>query len=292
METLAPVPFSYTSFDGLTLRAFRYGSDTAPLKVLCMHGLTRNHKDFEPLIEILQQRSDLDCQFIAIDTRGRGESQYDENTRNYIPPVYVRDVLTLLDELGIDKLALIGTSMGGIMSMLMMPLIGNRALGVVMNDIGPVVEPVGLRRIGNYVGDNKPLPDFSAAVAAVAKRNSHVFPKFVDEDWQQFARRTCREQKDGTVMLDYDPRLVESFSTAPVTALTRFYSWRLFARMRRCPLLLIRGQHSDLLSDRVAQRMIRRHGNGKLVTVPDVGHAPILNEPEATTAIGDFLASL
>jgi len=292
MEPLAPTPFSYTSFDGLNLKAFLYGEDSAPLKVLCMHGLTRNHKDFEPLITILRQRSDLHCQFIAVDNRGRGESDYDDNTRNYIPPVYVRDMLTLLEALSIDKLALLGTSMGGLMSMLMMPLIGDNVLGVVMNDIGPVVEPVGLRRIGNYVGHNAPLPDFAAAVAAVAKRNGHVFPKFDEKDWEQFARRTCREREDGSVMMDYDPRLVDAFSTAPVTAVGRFYSWRLFSRMRRCPLLLIRGQHSDLLSDRVARRMVRRHGKAELVTVPDVGHAPILNEPEAASAIGEFLAAL
>jgi len=285
-------PIPYTSFDGLQLQAFSYGPQSATLTVLCMHGLTRNHKDFEPLIELLQQHRELDCRFIAIDVRGRGESEYDLNTQNYIPPVYARDVLTLLNHLQLHRFALVGTSMGGLVSMLMMSLVADRIVGVVMNDIGPEVEPVGLQRIGSYVGDNEPLPGWEAATAAVAQRNHRVFPGFTEADWQAFARRTCRELEDGTVMLDYDPRLVESFRSAPVTAVGRFYSWRLFTRMRHSPLLLIRGQHSDLLSDRVARRMIRRHGDARLVTVPDVGHAPLLNEPIAEAAIRDFLLDL
>jgi pimeloyl-ACP methyl ester carboxylesterase len=276
---------SYQSFDGLTLNAYQYGSEKDRLTVLCLHGLTRNHKDFEPMI------TELDCQynFLAVDVRGRGTSDYDPDSKNYIPPVYVRDVLSLIEHLQLEQFAIIGTSMGGIMSMLMMPLIGKQVLGVVLNDIGPAVEPVGLRRIGNYVGRNMEFADWDSATAAVLKNNQRVFPSYSLSDWRAFAERTCRQRSDGTVVMDYDPRIREAFRSVPAIGFARFMAWRLFAHMQSVPLLLVRGQTSDLLSDRNARRMVRRHGNARLLTVPDAGHAPMLDEREAVMEIRLFL---
>ena len=283
-----PDAIRYKSFDGLDLVAFSYGSQTPDLTILCLHGLTRNHKDFEPMIARLEGN----FRFIAVDVRGRGESQYDPNPQNYIPPVYVRDVLSLLEHLQLKRIAIIGTSMGGIMSMLLMPLISNYIVGVVMNDIGPAVESGGLKRIGNYVGKTRMLPDWQAAADAVRATNAAAFPAFTDADWMAFAKRTCRENSDGSVSFDYDPRIAEAFNPNPAPPAAQFMAWRLFARMKKRPLLLIRGEKSDLLSARVARRMLRRHTGAKLVVVPGVGHAPLLNEAEVIPAIQEFLKTV
>lgn len=282
-----PSVIRYTSFDGLALQAFSYGEDDAPITVVCLHGLTRNHKDFEPMIEALG----LDYRFVAIDVRGRGASEYDPNTQNYIPPVYVRDVLTLLDILQ-RRVVLIGTSMGGIMSMLLAPLIPDRIIGVVMNDIGPEVKPAGLRRIGKYVGKAQPMPDWETAANAVKLFNVMAFPHYTDAEWMAFARRTCRERDDGSVILDYDQRISESFVSAAAPPTAQYLAWRLFSRLKKFPLLLIRGETSDLLSDRVAKRMLRRHTKANLVEVPGVGHAPLLNEPVVIETLRPFLENL
>ncbi len=272
--------------------AYRYGSCASGLTVICLHGLTRNHKDFEPLISALFNSHSSPHEFIAVDVRGRGTSDYDANSSNYIPPVYVRDVLSLVDHLQLDKFALIGTSMGGIMSMLMMPLIGDRIAGVVLNDIGPSVEPVGLGRIGNYVGNDTEFADWESAAVAVKRNNHRVFPQYSDAQWMAFTQRTCRQRSSGKVVMDYDPRIKEAFRSVPAIGLARFMAWRLFAHMRKVPLLIIRGQTSDLLSDRNARRMVRRHGSAQLITVPGIGHAPMLDEPEVVPEIATFLKQL
>lgn len=279
------IPF--TSFDGLALKAFSYGPEDAAHTVLCLHGLTRNHKDFEPMIEAL----DLDCRFVGLDVRGRGESQYDPKPMNYIPPVYVRDVLTLLDILQ-TRVVLIGTSMGGLMSMLLAPLIPDRIIGIVMNDIGPEVRPSGLRRIGKYVGRSQAMADWQAAAASVKMFNEAVFPAYDDDDWMAFARRTCREREDGTVIMDYDPHIADSFVSAAPPPTAQYLAWRMFSGLKKFPLLLIRGETSDLLSDRVARRMLRRHTKARLVEVPGIGHAPLLNEPVVIASLRPFLLNL
>jgi len=278
----------YKSPDGLSLYARCYGPLDAPLTALCMHGLTRNHKDFEPMIEALGGR----YRFIAVDQRGRGKSDRDPVTEHYTPATYVGDMLALLNTLGLQRVALIGTSMGGLMSMIMMKAMPERVRGVVLNDVGPVFETRGLDRIASYVGSVEPLSGWDAAAASVGRVQADVFPTYTAEDWMAFARRTYRELDDGRVVLDYDPAITQTVGQVRPGLLTRIAMWRLFKAMSAVPLLIIRGETSDILSEKTAQKMRRRHPDAKFVTVPRVGHAPILDEPEAVSAIGEFLHKL
>ena len=276
----------YTAPDGLKLFARAYGRESAPLNVLCMHGLTRNHKDFEPMIAALGDR----WRFIAVDVRGRGRSAWDPDAGHYAPPVYVQDMKALLDHLGIERAALIGTSMGGLMAMLMMKTMPERVAGVVLNDIGPAVDKAGLRRIGGYVGKSAaPVADWESAARAVAAVQGPLFPGFTHDDWLDFAKRTFRQQDDGRLVLDYDPAIAASLGKVRAGPLMRFAMWRLFRAMSAAPLLVIRGQLSDILGAKTVDKMLHQHPDASAVTVPNVGHAPVLNEPEALSAIAAFL---
>lgn len=278
----------YVSHDGLNLVAYSYGPEDADFTVLCMHGLTRNHKDFEPMIACLNPA----YRYIAVDVRGRGESEYDSNPYNYVPTVYASDMVTLLDDLGIEKVALIGTSMGGLISIVLMKMIPERILGVVLNDIGPAVIKKGIVRITNYVGKSLPFQNWDSAVKSVKEYNQVAFPHFNDADWLAFAKRICRENKNGEVVFDYDPRIYKAFRVNRISFMTTYFAWRLFEAMAAAPLLIVRGSLSDLLSDQTARQMLKKHGNAELVTVQDVGHAPLLNEPVVIEAVSTFLSEL
>lgn len=282
-------PIEYTSKDGLKLYATSRGPSDAALTVLCMHGLTRNAKDFDPMVDAIGEDR---YRFIAVDVRGRARSQYDPNPENYSPVIYAGDMAVLLDTLGLRKVALIGTSMGGLMSMLMMKSIPERISGVVLNDIGPQLETAGLKRIAGYVGDIVPLENWQAAADAVARVQADAFPGKQGQFWMDFAKRTFRELDDGRVVLDYDPAIAASLKKIKAGPVTRFAMWRLFTAMKRAPLLVVRGAISDLFSAKTASLMVRRHPDAKEVVVPNVGHAPILDEPEAVAGISAFLAKL
>lgn len=278
----------WTSANGLSLYARSYGPEDAALTVLCIHGLTRNHKDFEPMIAALPGR----FRFIAVDVRGRGRSGFDPEPDNYTPQVYAKDMGLLLDKLGLARVALIGTSMGGLISLMMMRKMPKRIAGVVLNDIGPVVEKDGIARIAGYAGKVAPVTDWASAAAAVKTIQGAAFPDMPDERWMDFARRTYRELPDGQVVLDYDPNIARGLGKVKPGALTNFAMWRVFSGLKKAPLLIVRGGTSDILSDKTAQEMVRRHGDARLATVPRVGHAPILDEPEAVSAITEFLTRL
>lgn len=278
----------YTSQDGLNLYARERGPEDAPLTVLCMHGLTRNHKDFDPMIDAL----DAPWRFISVDVRGRGLSDRDPDPGNYTPMVYARDMRALLDQLGLQRVALIGTSMGGLMAMVMMKMMPKRIAGTVLNDVGPQLENAGLTRIASYVDAVEPVEGWPAAAAAVERAQSAVFSDYGPEDWLAFAQRTYRELEDGRVILDYDPAITRTVGDVRPGWRTRFAMWRLFSSMKKKPLLILRGETSDILSEKTANRMARRHKNAMIVTVPRVGHAPMLDEPAAVDAIRGFLDQL
>lgn len=278
----------YTSPDGLSLYAKSYGPEDAPLTVLCMHGLTRNHKDFEPMIAGLGGNR----RYIAVDVRGRGHSPKARNPDHYTPAIYAQDMIALIDQLGVARVALIGTSMGGLMSMVMARLAGPRILGAVLNDVGPVLEQAGLDRIAGYAGKVEPFDTWSDAASAIARTQSDVFPEYGHDDWMAFARRTCRETEDGSVVFDYDPAITRTVSDVRPNWRTRFSMWRLFGATKQFPLLILRGETSDILSEKTVARMVRRHPDARRITVPRVGHAPILDEPAALEAIDAFLVHI
>ena len=278
----------WTSADGLSLYAKSYGPEDARLTVLCLHGLTRNHQDFEPMIAALPAH----YRFIAVDVRGRGKSAHDPQPDNYDPRIYAKDMGGLLDKLGLARVALIGTSMGGLISILMIRTMKERVAGIVLNDVGPVVERDGIARIASYAGKVRPVTGWESAADAVKTIQGAAFPDMPEERWMDFARRTYKELPGGEVVLDYDPNIARSLGKVKPGALTNFFLWHVFGATKKAPLLVVRGEMSDILSARTAELMVKRHPDARLATVPRVGHAPILDEPQAVSAITDFLARL
>lgn len=278
--------------DGLAL----YARDYAPLApetgapVICLHGLTRNSRDFEviaPRIAALGRR------VLAPDMRGRGKSANDPDPAHYVPAVYAQDVLALMDRLAIPRAVFIGTSMGGLIAMMLATSAPDRIAACVLNDVGPRLDAAGLSRIAGYVGHVQPAPDWNAAAEAVRTTNGAAFPNRLDDGdfWLAFARRTFRMREDGQLELDYDPHIALAFADfdadAPPPDLTP-----LFAALAQKPLLSLRGELSDLLSQEVVDEMRALKPDLESVTVPGVGHAPMLDEPEAWDAVLDFLAKI
>lgn len=275
---------TYTAAGGsLELFARDYPGEGPAL--LLMHGLTRNSADFEPLAERLAGRYRL----IVPDQRGRGLSESDPDPANYRPDVYAADMFALLDDLGIERAALIGTSMGGLMAMVMAAVQPQRISAVVLNDIGPELDPAGLARIAGYVGPGPAFANWNEAAARCEAINREAFPDFGPADWEAFARRTCRAAEDGSIAFAYDPAIALAFETEDGVAPPDL--WPLWQALAAKPVLLVRGALSDLLSMDTVQRMNQLHpGPFMHVDVPRRGHAPLLNEPEALAAIEPFLA--
>ena len=268
---------------GLRLHARDYGGDGPAL--LLMHGLTRNAADFEPLAAILAPRYRL----IVPDQRGRGLSDSDPQPGRYRPDVYAADMIALLASLGIARVGLIGTSMGGLMAMIMASLQPERFPVLVLNDIGPELVPAGLARIAGYVGSGTKFGSWEAAADACRAINADAFPNFADADWLAFARRTCRQADDGRIAFAYDPAIARGFEGEGEVAPANL--WQQWDALADTPTLVVRGALSDLLSPRIVEQMAARHaGPFAAVDVPDRGHAPLLDEPVASRAIGTFLA--
>jgi pimeloyl-ACP methyl ester carboxylesterase len=279
----------FDTVDGLKL----YTRDYAPLlpqtgaPVICLHGLTRNARDFEtvaPRIAALGRR------VIVPDMRGRGRSAYDPDPAHYVPTVYAQDVLTLLDKLEIAEAVFVGTSMGGIITMVVSALAPSRIAAAVLNDVGPRLNTEGLTRIGAYVGRTPPAENWAQAVAAVRAVAGPAYPARGDDAdfWDAFTRRLFREREDGKLVTDYDSNIALAF-TDPETASPVDMS-PLFQALAGKPVLSVRGALSDLLSADGVAHMRRLKGDLETVEIDDVGHAPVLDEPAAWDAILDFLA--
>ncbi len=253
--------------------------------LLMMHGLTRNGADFEPLASHLAGRYRL----IMPDQRGRGLSQWDPDPANYRPDVYAQDMFALMESLGIAGASLIGTSMGGLMAMVMNAMRPDAVDAVVFNDIGPVLEPGGLARIQGYVGPSKAMTSWDEAAARCRAINGEALPYLGEAGWQAFARRTCIENADGSISFAYDPAISQAIAgDEPATVPPDL--WPLWDLMASKPVLVIRGENSDLLARATVKEMGERHPGAFASTeVPEAGHAPILDEPSALDAIEAFL---
>lgn len=276
----------YESRDGLRLYARDYTHKAPRATVLCLHGLTRNSADFTRLCESLND----DYRLIAVDQRGRGNSEYDPAPENYNPLVYSRDMFDLLDHLGVDRVAVVGTSMGGVISMVMGSMSASRFDAVILNDIGPVIDPAGLNRIRAYVGQLDPVTTWADAEAQVAATNRVAFPDYGPDDWRVFARNLYREDQTGRPVPAYDPAIAGSLrdrADAPAVAPL----WPAFDALGDVPVMVVRGESSDILAPDCVEEMRRRRPDLVAVEIPDRGHAPMLDEPEATTAIREFLKS-
>ena len=277
----------YWTNDGLRLhyRDHAGGSDGRPA-ILCLPGLTRNVRDFASLADRLAPA----WRVIAVDFRGRGESAYSKDSATYIPPVYAQDVQALIGELGLNALVCIGTSLGGLVTMLLAGAEADRIKGVMFNDVGPEVEPGGIARIRSYVGRSGNWPTWLHAARSLAANQKHVYPDYGIEDWLAMAKRLYRLSNNGRIVIDYDPRIAEPMrgveEQPPVDL------WPLIDPLKPAPALILRGEFSDVLSPATVARMTAALPHAEAVTVPRVGHAPTLDEPEAAAAIDRLLAKV
>ncbi|HVN42677.1 MAG TPA: alpha/beta hydrolase [Steroidobacteraceae bacterium] len=277
---------TYPSRDGLRLHYREYPGPGAPrLALLCLAGLTRNARDFE----VIAPRIARTRRVLCADLRGRGRSQHDPHWEHYSAAVYVADLLDLLDHAGVRRLLLLGTSLGGILSMLLAAARPSAVAGVILNDVGPEVASEGLRRIATDVGRLAPVGSWEEAVAQARATYGHALPGLSEAQWQAFARRTYSEVA-GVPRLDMDPRIGDAVRATPVGAAPNL--WPAFAALESIPTLAIRGALSDLLSAETFDRMASVKPDLERVTVPDRGHPPLLDEPVCDAAIDAFLGRL
>ncbi len=272
--------------EGLRLhyRDYAGGGDGRP-PLLCLPGLTRNARDFEPLAARLAGEWRLICP----DMRGRAESAQAKDPLTYVPLTYLQDISRLLADLAITRFVAVGTSLGGIITMLLAATHPQWLAGAVLNDIGPKIEEEGLARIRGYVGSGSSHPSWVHAARALEEANRDVYPAYGLEQWLAMAKRLYRLTSAGRIVLDYDMRIAEPLRVAGGEAGVDM--WPIMASFRATPTLILRGERSDLLSLATAERMITDiGGQAELVTVANVGHAPLLDEPDAATGIDRLLA--
>nr|WP_137680061.1 alpha/beta hydrolase [Aurantiacibacter suaedae] len=283
MTTSEYADLSWESSEGLKLHARDYTGRADRPAILCLPGLTRNARDFEPVAKIFAG----DWRVLAVDFRGRGESDYAKESDSYVPLTYVADVLALVDELKLEKVVAIGTSLGGIVTTLIALQRPDLLAGVVLNDIGPVIEADGMARIRDYVGQGRSFPTWMHAARSLREASLYVYPDYAIEDWLTLAKRLMCVGNNGRIAYDYDMKIAEPFSDP--AALDELDLWPAFEALRGKPGLVLRGELSDLLSPATFTAMGERLPGFDCVTVPRVGHAPTLAEPEAQAAIARLL---
>lgn len=274
----------YQSNDGLRLYARDYPGPAADAAViLCLPGLTRNSKDFAALANDFQHTHRVICP----DQRGRGRSARDPDASHYHPEQYARDMQVLLNVLQIPEVVVIGTSLGGLMAILLMAFEPQRIMAAVLNDVGPVVDPRGIARIATYVGKTAPARNWDEAAQQTATTNGPAFPEFETSDWHAMARDLYIQE--GLIpTLDYDPAIAQGIAVGTATP----NLWPLFDAVGGKPVLVIRGANSDILSAETLDEMSRRLPQLASLNIPGRGHAPTLNEAPARAAISLFLSGL
>jgi pimeloyl-ACP methyl ester carboxylesterase len=276
----------WQSHDGLRLYARVYDAPGAGAPaVLCLHGLTRNSRDFEDLAPHLQRLHRV----IVPDLRGRGFSARDPLLQNYQPAVYVRDILALLAAVDAPRVAIIGTSLGGMLAMMLGFSHPARVAGIVLNDVGPEIDPVGIERIKQYAGRLAPARTWSEAAAQTRTVYGDAWPDLAPDRWQALARRGYRENPAGMVEPDADPNIGEALRAAPAASVDL---WPLWMALRKVPTLAIRGARSDILSSATFARMKKENPDLQQLEVANRGHVPLLDEPECIAALDVFLSEI
>ena len=281
----------WSSADGLELYCRVYPRREAAagaaggLTVLCLPGLTRNSRDFEALAPHLAARYRVVCP----DLRGRGFSARDPQWQNYHPVTYLADLQRMMDVLELRRVAIVGTSLGGLLAMMLGATVPERVAGIVLNDIGPEVDPKGIERIRSYTGLLPSVGTWEDAVKQLRTVYGNAWLGLADETWSSLVRRSYRADASGIPALDYDPRIGDAVRAAAVVP---GGLWPVFARLASIPMLVIHGALSDILSARTVERMQREKPDLERVTVGNRGHVPLLDEPEVLTAIDRFLVRL
>jgi pimeloyl-ACP methyl ester carboxylesterase len=282
---MAAAEYWFDSQEGLRLFSRVYAGPGADAPVVaCLHGLMRNSRDFEDLAPHLAAR----YRVVVPDVRGRGFSARDPNFNNYQIPVYLNDLLRLFAGLGVGRVSIIGTSMGGLMAMVFAAMQPQPVAGIVLNDVGAEVDPRGLERIRGYAGKSAPVRSWEQAVAQVRGIYGTAWPGLSDERWERIARLSYRANAQGLPEADADPLIAEPLRDTKVAAPNL---WPLWGAIAKVPILAIRGAQSDLLNVATLARMQREKPDLKVLEVANRGHAPMLDEPECLAAIDEFLAA-
>ena len=276
----------WTSGDGLRLhfRDYPGRADRPPL--LCLPGLTRNARDFARLAERLAGEWRVLCP----DLRGRGDSGYARDPASYNPLQYADDLELLLADQAIDRFVAIGTSLGGLLTMLLAARAPERIAGALLNDVGPELDPAGLARIRGYVGQGRSFPTWMHAARAIEETQASAFPDYQASDWLAMAKRAMVLGGNGRIVFDYDMKIAEALAapgSAPVPDL-----WPALLALGGKPVTLLRGELSDVLREEALQQMAQRLPGADAVTVARVGHAPMLDEPAAVAALDRLLARI
>lgn len=274
--------------DGLALHARDYGPRlSSALTVVCLPGLTRNSTDFHHLATALAGDAERPRRVLALDYRGRGLSAYDLDWRRYDLRIELNDVLQVLTAAGVSEAVLVGTSRGGLLTMALCAARPALLRAAVLNDIGPVIENAGLARIRGYVGKLPEPRDLADGARILRERNVREFPGLSEEAWRVFARGTWHEE-DGRVALSSDRALMRTLEPLDLTK-PQPPLWSLFEGLKRVPLLLLRGENSDLLSAETLDAMARVHPSLEAITVPGQGHAPLLLGDDLLGQIRTFI---
>jgi pimeloyl-ACP methyl ester carboxylesterase len=274
------------SNDGLRLHYRDYPGRADRPPILCIPGLTRNARDFSDMAQRLSGQWRLIC----VDLRGRGESAYAKDSLTYVPLVYLQDIEALIAELKLERFILFGTSLGGILGMLLGATGAGRIAGTLLNDVGPELDPAGLARIRSYVGKQANWPTWLHAARGIEAGNMQRFPGYTLQDWIAMAKRLCRLTQAGRIVYDYDMKIAEPFRLPGGEAGVDL--WPAFDSLAQAPMAVTRGGHSDILSDAAAKKMAARHPDVDYVAIPGIGHAPTLSEPEAVAVIDRLLAKV
>ncbi len=272
----------FQSSDGLNIFYRDFGGQNDGTPVICLPGLTRNSRDFEDLANRLAARRRV----ITIDFRGRGHSDYDETWQNYHPFTYVADVWTLLDLLRIRRVIVAGTSLGGLCSMVMAAQQGERIAGVIMNDIGPRINPAGIERIQDYTGRAAPVSTWEEAAQQTRDIYGKWLPGLSDDGFMRLARCGFREIEGEVPRLDMDPNIGRAVRELGPQ---KGDPWEFFAALKEVPVTLLWGVLSDILTDDIIEEMKAAKPDLDVVPVPNRGHVPLLDEPECVSAADAFL---
>ncbi|MBE7638319.1 alpha/beta fold hydrolase [Sneathiella sp. P13V-1] len=275
---------TYKSNDGLNLYYRHYQGAGTKAPVVCLSGLTRNSGDFHQLAETYSK----DRHFYALDYRGRGKSDYDEDFKNYNPQIYLQDILTFLSHTGIKRAVFVGTSLGGLLTMGLAGLAPSFVAGAVLNDVGPEIAEEGGSRIAGYVGKDVRFETIEQATAAQKEQYIGAYPDLDDEEWLATTKvGFIYDQEAGNFKPNYDLRLGQALAEQ-VANDQKIDLWPFFAGLKDIPTVAIRGELSDVLSEDVFKKMQQIHPNMATLSLPNRGHVPQLNEPPVINLLNRF----